>query len=155
MSDKNIKGESKVWSIRLACEQLVQCVCDSIVAIHTLLGCDTTSRVFSIGKGETFTRFQRDERFQQDILLFLEKDISKGQIKEAGERLLKCFYGGEANKSLGQIRLYKFNQNIASNNKVVQPEYLCLTSNAAGFHSFRVYYQVQSWKERDNLNSRD
>ena len=142
MSGENIKGESKVWSIRLACEQLVQCVCYSIVAIHTLLGCDTTSRVFSIGKGETFTKFQRDERFQQGILLFLEKDISKGQIKEAGERLLKSFYGGEANKSLDQVRLYKFNQNIASNNKVVQPEYLCPTSDVAGFHSFRVYYQV-------------
>ena len=28
MSDKNIKGESKVWSMRFACEQLGKCVCD-------------------------------------------------------------------------------------------------------------------------------
>ena len=38
---------------------------------------------------------------------------------------------------------------------MVQPEYLCPTSDAACFHSFRVYYQVQSWKERDNLNPKD
>ena len=39
MSDKNVKDESKVWSIRFACEQLGQCVCDEILAIHNLLGC--------------------------------------------------------------------------------------------------------------------
>ena len=63
--------------------------------------------------------------------------------------------GGKASNSLDQIRLYKFNQKIASNNKVVQPEYFCLTSDTTGFHSFRVYYQVQRWKERDNLNPKN
>ena len=33
MSDKNIKSESKGWSIRFACEQLGQCVCDGILSI--------------------------------------------------------------------------------------------------------------------------
>ena len=79
----------------------------------------------------------------------------KVEIKEAGEKLLVSLYGEKANNSLNQIRLYKFHQNTTSNNKVVQPEYLCPTSDAAGFHSFRVYYQVQSWKERDNLNPKD
>ena len=67
---------------------------------------------------------------------------------------LKKSDGGKANNSLDQIRLYKFNQKIASNNKVVQPEYFCPTSDATGFHSFRVYYQVKSWKERDNLTQK-
>ena len=155
MSNKNIKGESKVWSIHFACQQLDQCVCDGILVIHDFLGCDTTSRVFFIGKGAALTKFQKGERFQQDILLFLEKDVSKAEIKEAGERLLVSLYGGKANNSLDQIRVYKFHQRIASNNKVVQPEYLCPTLDAAGFHSFRVYCQVQRWKERDNLNSKD
>ena len=38
---------------------------------------------------------------------------------------------------------------------MVQPEYLCPTLDAAGFQSFGVYYQVQSRKERDNLNPKD
>ena len=38
---------------------------------------------------------------------------------------------------------------------MVQPEYLYPTSDAAGFYSFRVHYQVQSWKERDNLNPKN
>ena len=125
-----------------------QGVCDGILVIHALLGYDTTSRVFSIGKGAALRKFQKNERFQQDILLFLEKDVSKAEIKETGERLLISLHGGKANKSLDQIRLYKFHQNLTSNNKVVQPEHLCPTPDAAGFHSFRVYYQVQSWKER-------
>ena len=75
MLEKKIKGEFKVWSIRFACEQLGQCVCDGILAILAFLGCYTTSRVFSVGKGVALTTFQKDECFQQDILLFLEKDV--------------------------------------------------------------------------------
>ena len=113
-----------------------------IVAIHALLGCDTMSRVFSIGKDAELTKFQKDERFQQDILLLLENDVSKAEKKEAGERLLVSLYGGKVNNSLNQIHLYKFHQKIASHNKVVQTEYLCPKSDAAGFHSFGVYYKV-------------
>ena len=63
------------FSIRFACEQLRQCLCDGIPTIHALLVCDTTSRVLSIRKGGVLTKFKKDERFQQDIFLFLEKDI--------------------------------------------------------------------------------
>ena len=125
MSDENIKGESKVWSISFSCEQLGQCICDGILAIHALLGCDATSRMFSIGKGAALTKFQKEERFQQDILLFLEKDVSKAEIKEIEERLLVSLYGGKANNSLDQIHLHKFHQKIT---KVVQPKYLYPTA---------------------------
>ena len=130
------------FSIRFACEQLRQCLCDGILAIHALLVCDTTSRVLSIRKGGALTKFKKDERFQQDIFLFLEKDISKAEIKEAGERLQVFLFGGKAKNSLEQIRLYKFHLKIASNKKVVQPEYLCPTSDATAVNSFRMYYQV-------------
>ena len=80
--------------------------------------------------------------------LFVAKNVSKAQTKEARERLLESLYGGKVRNSLDQMPLYKFHQQMASNNKVLQPEYLCPTSDAAGFHSFRVYYQVQCWKER-------
>ena len=100
--------------------------------------------MFSIGKCVVLTKFQKDESFQQDIILFLEKEISKAEIKEAGERLLVSLFGGKAKNSLEQIRLYKFHLKIASNNKVVQPEYLCPTSDDAAFNYFGVYYQVQS-----------
>ena len=144
MSSNNIKGESKVWSIHFACEELGQCACDGILAIRPLLGSDIMSRLFFIGKGAALTKFQEHERFQHDILLFLEKDVSKAEITEAGERLLVSLYGGKVNNSLDQICLYKFHQKIASNKKVVQPEYLPPKPDAAGFHSFRVYWQVQS-----------
>ena len=111
--------------------------------------------MFLIGKGAALTKLQKDERVQQDILLFLENGVSKAEIKEARERPLVSLYGGKANNSLDQILLYKFHQKIASTNNVLQPEYLCPISDAAGLHSFRVNYQVQSWKETDNLNPKD
>ena len=42
MPGKNIKVESKIWSIRFACEQLGQYVCDGIIKILASLGCNTT-----------------------------------------------------------------------------------------------------------------
>ena len=75
--------------------------------------------------------------------LIPRKDFSKAEIKGAGERLMVSLCGEKVNNSMDQIRLYKFHQKVASNNKVAQPEYLCPTSDAAGFHSFRVCYQMQ------------
>ena len=108
--------------------------------------------MFSIAEGAALTIFQKDERVQEDILLFLENGVSKTEIKEARERLLVSLYGGKANNSLDQILLLKFHQKIASTNNVLQPEYLCPISDAAGIHSFRANYPGQNWKERDNLN---
>ena len=103
MLDRNIKVNPKYGVYALHVNSW-----GNAYAIHALLGCVTTSRVFSIGKGAALTKFQMDERFQQDILLFLEKDFSKVEIKEAGERLLASLYGGKANNYLDQICLYKF-----------------------------------------------
>ena len=101
--------------------------------------------MFSIGKVTASTKFQKDERFHQDILLFLEKDVSKAESKESREILLASLYGGKANNSLDQMRFYEFHQKLTRwNNKVVQPEYFSPTSDTADFHSFRVYYQVHS-----------
>ena len=144
MSGNNIKGESKVWSIHFACEELGQCVCDGILAIRPWLGSDVMSSLFFIGKAAALRKSQEHERFQHDILLFLEKDVSKAEITEAGERLLVSLYAGKVNNSLDQICPYKFHQKLASNKKVVQPEYLPPKPEAAAFHSFRVYWQVQS-----------
>ena len=85
MSGNNIKGESKVWSIHFACEELGQCVCDGILAIRPLLGSDVMSSLFFIGKAAALRKSQEHERFQHDILLFLEKDVSKAEITEAGD----------------------------------------------------------------------
>ena len=82
MSDKNIKGESKVWSIRLACEQLVQCVCDSIVAIHTLLGCDTTSRVFLLVKVKHLQNFKEMNVFSKIYTYSSKKIFQKDKLKK-------------------------------------------------------------------------
>ena len=91
---------------QIACEQLGQYLPDGILAIYALLDCNTTSRVF-IGKGVALAKFQKDELFNQDKLLFLEKDILKAEIEEVRERVQVSLYSLKANNSLDQIRLYK------------------------------------------------
>ena len=82
MSDKNVKGESKVWSIGFAYEQLGQCVCDGMLAIHALLGCDTTSRVFSISKGAALTKFQKDDLLSRIYFYSSKKMVQKQKLKK-------------------------------------------------------------------------
>ena len=46
--------------------------------------------------------------FSARYTLFLEKNVSKANIKEVGERLLVSLYGGKANNSLDQINPFFF-----------------------------------------------
>ena len=151
-SDQKAKLQAKIWEIKFITQKLGKLACNAILPIHALLGCDTTSRLFSLGKGAALLRFQNDQQFQNDIMLFVNPAALKMEIEAAGERLLVKLYGGKDGDTLDQLRVIKFHQKIASSNKVVTPENLCPTSAAAAFHSFRVYYQVQCWNGRSDLD---
>ena len=46
------KRENSCWTIRETQVRLGQILCRSILFVHALLGCDTTSRIYGIGKIE-------------------------------------------------------------------------------------------------------
>ena len=48
-------------------------------------------------------------------------------------------------KTLDELRLFKFSQKIVTSKVAVQPDALGLKSDAASFHLLRVFYQVQVW----------
>ena len=49
-SDEKSKTARKLWDVKYAKEVLGEEICNAILPIHASLGCDTTSRLFSIGK---------------------------------------------------------------------------------------------------------
>ena len=51
-SEQNSQAKSKVklWDIIHVHSKLGPSICDAILVVHALLGCDTTSRLFSLGK---------------------------------------------------------------------------------------------------------
>jgi hypothetical protein len=65
-----------------------------------------------------------------------------------GEKMLLIVSGAKKEKTLDELRQFKFSQKIVTNKDTVQPESLGPTSDAATFHSLRVYHQVQKWMGR-------
>ena len=63
-SDEKSKTTRKLLDVKYAKEVLGEEICNAILSIHALLGCDTTSRMFSIGKQVALQRFRNMEKFR-------------------------------------------------------------------------------------------
>ena len=66
-SDEKSTTARKLWDAK---EVLGEKICSAILPIHALLGCDTTSRLFSIGKQVALQKFRKMERFRNKISIF-------------------------------------------------------------------------------------
>ena len=146
------KVNTKLWGIKYVKSKLGNKMCKAILLIHALLGCDTTSRLYSIGNSVAIQRFERKESFRHLTKIFNNPTSSREDVISAGERLLLIVYGAKRDTALGKLRLIKFCEKIASSMKVVSPESLPPTSAAASFHSLRVYHQVQVRRGQDDLD---
>ena len=149
------RGPTKFLDIKYSKSKLGPALCEAILFIHALLGCDTTSRLFSIGKGVALQEFKKEERFQFLSQTFSRPSSTREEIIAAGEESLLIVYGGKGCTTLDKLRLTRFCEKIATSMKMVSPESLPPTSAATSFHSMRVYYQVQVWQGRDDLNPED
>ena len=118
---------------------------------HAILGCDITSRVFSIGKELALKHVRSDNHFITQAEVFLQENATLADISSAGEAALACLYTGAVGDTLDKLRLLRFHQKVATSKRFMQPENLPPTSSAAKYHSLRVYLQVQIWKEESRL----
>ena len=143
---------AKFWDIKYSKSKLGPAACEAILLMHALLGCDTTSRLFSIGKGVALQKFKREERFRYLSQTFSSPSSTREEIIIAGEELLLIVYGAKGDPTLDKLRVTRFCEKVATSMKMVSPESLPPTSASASFHSMRVYHQVQVWKGRDDLD---
>jgi len=82
--------------------------------------------------------------FLKCIEAFCGQSGSKDAISSAGEKALVYLYGGKGNDTLDGLRKTKFCNKVANNSTAVEVHSLPPTTDAAKYHSFRVYCQVQS-----------
>jgi hypothetical protein len=61
-------------------------------------------------------------------------------IAQTGEKLLVNIYNGHDGDTLNKLRLVKYHEKVSTGCKQVQPKALPLTSAAAKYHSYRVFY---------------
>lgn len=152
---QDAKCSTKVWNIKSLKRELGIDNCKHILFTHAILGCDTTSGVFGIGKGTALKLMNTNEHFRHQALVFLKQNSSKTDIEAAGEAALVALYGGGPTNSINSLRFEKFCQKVATNTTFVHPQTLPPTASAAKYHSYRVYHQVQEWTGRTGLNPLD
>ena len=142
---KNTKNP-RIWNIQAVKQQLGSDACNHILFLHAILGCDTTSRIHGIGKGNALKKFREGSRFGELAKVFDSQSASKEDISAAGEEVLIILYNGKFERSIDLLRYKRYCDKVASSTSHVQPQTLPPTSAAAKYHSFRVYYQIQEWK---------
>ena len=75
-----------IWDIKKTVSAPGPEICSSILFVHAVLGCDTTSRLFAIGKGAALKKISSDAVFREQARVFNQEDASKENIIRAGEK---------------------------------------------------------------------
>ena len=152
---KNTKAP-RVWNVKAVKEQLGPELCTHILFLHAVLGCDTTSRLYGIGKGASLKKFSSSSHFREMAKVFARKSVSSDDIAAAGEQALVSLYNGQQAESIDSLRYKRFCAKVAVSTSHIEPQSLPPTSSAAKYHSLRVYYQISQWKSsRDGLKPED
>ena len=143
---------TKIWDIQATKSALGLSLCKHLPFLHALLGCDSTSRLFGIGKSVALKKADQVEQYAE---VFFHHDSSKEEVKAAGENALVAIYGGKASDTLDRLRYQKYCEKVVKNAICVEAKSLPPTSSAAKFHAYRVYYQVQTWLGNTLVNPTD
>ena len=137
---KNAK--QRVWNIKQAREDLGLFSCKHILFQHALMGCDTTSRLFGIGKGSILKKFKVNSSLQQAATVFDSVASTHEDIAFAGEKALLAMYNGKKDETLNALRFNQYCGKVSKSFNKVEPKSLPPTSLAAKFHSYWVFLQI-------------
>ncbi|KAK3705553.1 hypothetical protein QZH41_000251 [Actinostola sp. cb2023] len=140
----------RVFNMKKVKAQLGEDICNNILFIHAILGCDTTSRLYGIGKGAAIKKYADSQYFREQAKVFDDFSSSVEKVATAGENALISLYNGKPGNGLDSLRYHRYCEKLATKNTQIQPQNLPPTSAAARYHSLRVYLQVRQWKDDSN-----
>ena len=63
-STRGTMKKNRIWDIKVTQSELGADICNNILFIHAILGCDTTSRLYGLGKGLSLKRFTSSALFR-------------------------------------------------------------------------------------------
>ncbi len=150
-SDKTkADGSFKVYDIKHLQEILGHDVCLQLMFIHAMTGCDTTSRIFTVGKKAAFQKLVKgDPVLQVCAGAFTVPNQTTDVIDDLGCQAMVILFGGRSTDSLAITRFNTFSKKVVSASSFVTPERLPPTESATRLHCRRVYYQIMVWMGTD------
>ena len=90
---KNAKR--RVWDVKNSKSSIGPFVCQPILFLQALLGCDMTSRLFGIGKAAVLKKLKTNATLQQTAKVFDRVSATPELIESAGETALVVIYNGK------------------------------------------------------------
>ncbi|CAH0381987.1 unnamed protein product [Bemisia tabaci] len=118
---------------------------EHVLFLHAFSGCDTNSAIFGKGKMALCNLIEKNEDIQDFAGHFKDKGSTFNSISESGSKILSRLYGAnKKNDSLDKFRFHLFKKNSLTGKKN-RLESLPPSEDAAKFHSFRAFHQVQLW----------
>ena len=107
--------------------------------MHVILGCDTTSGIYGIGKKTALKLASTSAPLRGYVQVFNDPQASNVDLTFAGEDALVALYKDRPGKKLDLLRLQKFHQKVIVSKSVVDPKVLPTTSASTTYHTLRVY----------------
>ena len=74
------KKNPRCWNIKHVQNVLGEDVCQNLLFTHAILGCDTTSRLFGLGKGLALKHIRFDNFFRIQAKIFLDESSTQEDI---------------------------------------------------------------------------
>ena len=88
-------GQNRICDIKVTQSELGADICNNILFMHAILGCNTTSRYYGLVKGLSPKRFTSNALSRDKAEQFCKKDATVDDVIDAGEAALVCLYSGK------------------------------------------------------------
>ncbi len=121
-------------------------MCTNVLFLHAILGCDTTSHLYGIGKGASLKKFKSSRHFREKAKVFNAESSTHMDIAAAGEEVLVSLYNGKQNKRLDVLRYKRFCEKVATSVSHVHPQTLPPSSAAESATVFVFTFRYSSRK---------
>jgi len=143
-SDKG--SPTVVYDIQVIKQVLGSVICQSLLFLHAFTGCDTTSRIFGIGKQSSLQKLIKgDPVLQSCAKIFSTPGQGIDVIVDSGCALMVSLFNGKPGDNLSAVRYNLLCKKVSVAKSFVTPERLPPTSSATKYHSLRSYLQVMQW----------
>ena len=140
------KGKSFVYDIKVLKALLGTDVCTGLLFAHAFTGCDTTSRIFGVGKNSVFQKvINSDSVLYGCSNIFCSPNKDQISVESAGCKAMVSLFNGTESDSLSSLWYTYLCKKVAAARSFVTPAKLPPTASATKYHSLRTYYQVMVW----------
>ena len=109
-----------------------------------ILGCDTTSRPYGIGKAASLKKYGESVYFQDQAKVFDIPGSTQAEVATAGENALVVLFGGKQGESLDSLRYLRCYEKVATRGQQIQPQNLPRHPQQADTKAVLSFYRPNS-----------